>query len=128
MDKQIIRTSEAVAPTGCYSQAVKVGQLLFISGTIALDPVSGKVVEPGNIEAQIRQVMENIKTVLKAAETSLDSVVKVTAFIDDIDKFNSFDSIYREYFPKDPPARSTVEVGHFPKGICVEIEAIALTP
>lgn len=126
MKKEVIITKEAPAPQGPYSQAVKVGQFLFLSGQAALDPATGELIAPGDIETQTKQVMKNIKALLKAGGTSLANVIKVTAYIDDIGKFNEFNKIYRKYFPKNPPARSTIEVGHFFKGMCVEIDAIAI--
>jgi len=126
MRKEVVVTKEAPAPQGPYSQAIKFGRFLFVSGQAAVDPTTGKLIAPGDIEAQTDQVMKNIEAILRAGGTSLANVVKVTAFIDDISKFNSFNKIYKKYFGENPPARSTVEVAHFFEGMCVEIDAIAI--
>jgi len=128
MRKEMIVTKEAPVPQGPYSQAIKSGQFLFLSGQAGIDPATGKLIAPGDIEAQTEQVMKNIKAILKAGGTSLANVVKVTAFIDDISKFDCFNNVYKKNFVENPPARSTVEIAHFFKGMCVEIDAIALVP
>lgn len=126
--KQIILTDGAPRPSGAYSQAVRFGNLLFTAGIVANDPKTGQLVAPGDMAKQTEQVLENLKAILAAAGTSLENVLKVTAFISDIGQWSTFNEVYRRYFPTNPPARSTVEVGHFPPGIVVEIEMVAAIP
>ncbi len=122
--RQIISTPAAPAAIGPYSQAVRIGNLIFTSGQIPLDPVSGKLVE-GTVEEQTRQVLENVKAVLEAAGSGLERVVKSTVFIKSMDDFARINAVYAEFFPSDPPARSCVEVARLPKDAGVEIEVIA---
>lgn len=122
--QQIISTPAAPAAIGPYSQAVRIGNLLFTSGQIPLDPVSGKLVE-GTVEEQTRQVLKNVKAVLEAAGSGLEHVVKSTVFISNMDDFARINAVYAEFFPSDPPARSCVEVARLPKDAQVEIEVIA---
>jgi 2-iminobutanoate/2-iminopropanoate deaminase len=123
MSKSIIKTSNAPEAIGPYSQAVKTGNLLFVSGQIPINPKTGNI--PGDIKEQTRQSLENLKAVLLAAGSSPASVLKTTVFLKNLDDFTVMNDIYREYFPKDAPARSTVEVSRIPRGALVEIEAIA---
>ncbi len=123
-DKEIVSTDRAPAAIGPYSQAIRSGGLLFISGQIPIDPATGDVVA-GTIEDQTRQVMENLKAILGAAGLGMERVVKTTIFLTDLDAFASVNAIYGRYFPANPPARATVEVSRLPKGVAVEIEAIA---
>lgn len=125
MKKELISTDQAPAAIGPYSQAIKAGNLLFVSGQIPLDPLSGEVVA-GDINDQTHQVMNNLKAILTAAETSLENVIKTTVFIDDMNNFPQMNSIYAEYFTTDPPARACVEVSKLPKNVLVEIEAVAI--
>jgi len=127
MQKEVIFTEKAPMP-GAYSQAVKAGNFLFLSGQGGIDPKTGKISAPGDIEAQTDLAMKNIKAILEAGGTSLANVVRITVFIDEIGKSEGFNNVYKKYFVEDPPARATVEVGHFPKGMCVEIQVIALVP
>jgi 2-iminobutanoate/2-iminopropanoate deaminase len=101
------------------------GNLLFTAGQVAIDPRTGKLVE-GGIKEQTRQVMENLKAVLAEARTDLSKVVKTTVFLQDIKNFADFNKVYGEYFPSEPPARSTFQVGALPLGAMVEIEMIVL--
>jgi len=128
MIKEIVTTSDAPAPAGAYSQAVKAGNLVFTQGTGPIDADSGKIVAPGNIADQTRKTLENIRLILEKAGTSLENAVKVTAFIHDINEWSKFNEAYAEYFKENPPARTTVEVGHFTQGFCVEIDVIAIVP
>lgn len=121
-----VYTKNAPDAIGPYSQAVKVGGLVFTSGQIAIDPASGEVKAEG-IEAQTRQVCENLKAVLEEAGTSLDKAVKTVCFLDDIADFAAFNAVYGEYFTG-KPARSCVEVSKLPKGVKVEVEVIAEVP
>lgn len=123
MKQEIISTDKAPAAVGPYSQAVRVGDLVFTAGQVALDPATGKLVE-GGIEEQTRRVLQNLAAVLEAAGSSLDRVVKTTVFLKDMGDFAAMNAVYAEFFPTDPPARSTVEVSALALGALVEIEAI----
>lgn len=125
MQKEVILTKEAAAPGGWYSQAIKAGDFVFVAGTVGADPKTRQLVAPGDIAAQTEQALKNLKAILEAAGSCLENVVKTTVFIDDIEKFNQFNEVYKKYFPADPPARSTIQIGRFNNGTCVEIEAIA---
>jgi len=120
----VISTSNAPAAIGPYSQAIKLGNLVFTSGQIPLDPTTGQVVY-GTAEVQAHQVLTNLKAVLEAADTSLDKVVKTTVFIKDMNDFAAINAVYASYFTAAPPARSCVEVARLPKDVLVEIEAVA---
>lgn len=119
-----ITTTRAPAAIGPYSQAVRVGQLVFCSGQIALVPDTGAMLD-GDVEAQTRQVMANLGAVLEAAGTGFNNVVKTTIYLTDLNDFTKVNAIYAEYFPETAPARATIEVAALPKGAVVEIEAIA---
>lgn len=123
--KTIIQTTHAPAAIGPYSQAVRSQGLLFTAGQIAINPETGHVVD-GDIKVQTRRVLENLKAILHAGGTDLAHVVKTTVFIKDMNEFAAMNEVYGEYFAKDPPARSTVEVARLPKDVRVEIEAIAV--
>src|SRR6266536_585415 len=123
--KKIISTSEAPGAIGPYSQAVRSGRFLFCSGQIPLDPKSGQIV-PGDIAIQTRRVLDNIAAILKAEGMTFDHVVKTTIFLTNLGDFQIVNEIYGSYFKQDPPARSTVQVSALPKGVNVEIEAIAV--
>ena len=125
MAKKIISTDKAPAAIGPYSQAIQSGNFLYTSGQIALDPSSGEVVT-GGIQAQAKQVLENLKEVLAAGGASLDKVVKTTCFLNDMKDFVPFNEVYQTYFSENPPARSCVAVERLPKDVLVEIEAIAV--
>ncbi len=130
MQRNIVKTAEAPAAIGPYSQAVVVpvgGQrMVFCSGQIALDPVSGAMVGEGDVEAQARQAMANLGAVLTAAGASFAHVVKTTIFLKSMGDFAKVNAIYGERFETDPPARETVEAAGLPKGGLVEISAIAV--
>ncbi len=123
--KTAISTDRAPAAIGPYSQAVRAGGFVFCSGQIPLDPATGEVVD-GGIEAQTRRVLENLAAVLAAAGTGLDRVVKTTVFLADMGEFAAMNAVYAGFFPADPPARAAVEVSALPKGVRVEIEAVAV--
>lgn len=123
--KEIISTSKAPSAIGPYSQAVKVGNILFISGQIPLDPKSGTMVE-GDIKEQTRRVLENIKGILESIGANLTNVVKTTVFMVDLSEFSEMNEVYKEYFSENPPARSTVQVNALPRNAKIEIEAIAI--
>lgn len=116
----------APKPVGAYSSAVRVGNLLFVSGQIAIDPHTGRLVKD-SIEAETRQVMENLKAIVEGCGSSLDQVVDVTIFLTDIDFFPAVNRVYGEYFSRGRyPARKTVAVSALPMGVRVELSAIAL--
>ena len=123
--KNIISTDTAPAAIGLYSQAVEVNGTIYTSGQIPLDPLTGEMVGSTATE-QVRQVLTNLQAVLKAAGVGLDHVVKTTMFMTNLAEFANVNAVYAEYFPSNPPARSTVQVAALPKGALVEIEAIAL--
>jgi len=123
--KEIISTDKAPAAIGPYSQGVKAGGLIFFSGQIPLDPVSGAVCT-GDIKAQAELVMNNIAALLAAAGVAFDSIVKTTIFLTDLADFAVVNEIYGRRFSQTPPARSTVEVKALPRGVAIEIEVIAL--
>lgn len=124
MSRQIIHTNKAPAAVGPYSQAVKIGNLVYTAGQIGIDPATGQMQE--GLEAQTKQVMANLQAVLEAAGASFGTVVKTTIFITDMADFGVINGIYGAFFVDNPPARSTVAVAQLPLGALVEIEAIAL--
>lgn len=126
MNRKVIHTQHAPAAVGPYSQAVRAGNLVFLSGQLGLDPESGVLAE--GIEAQTRQVLANMRAVLEASGSNFDQIVKTTIFLSDMGNFATVNAIYAEAFSGMPPARSTVEVAALPLGGLVEIEAIALVP
>ncbi|GLI39671.1 RidA family protein [Geobacter hydrogenophilus] len=123
--KEIISTDKAPKAIGPYSQAVKAGGLLFLSGQIPLDPATGEFV-PGGIREQTDRVMDNIAAVLAEAGLGFDAVVKTTIFLTDLANFGVVNEVYGSRFSAEPPARSTVEVKGLPRGALVEIEVLAL--
>lgn len=124
MNKEVIFTEKAPKAIGPYSQAQKVGDLLFTSGQIPLNPSTGELVT--EIKAATKQSLENVKAILEAAGTSLENVVKTVVYIKDINDFGEVNEVYGEYFKENAPARSCVEVARLPKDALVEIEAIAI--
>jgi len=123
--KKIISTEHAPAAVGPYSQAVRVGKMLYTAGQIPLDPATGRLVE-GDIAAQTEQVLRNLAAVLEAAGSSLKDVVKTTVFLKDMSNFGPMNAVYGRYFDKKAPARSTVEVAALPLDAQIEIEAVAI--
>lgn len=124
MSKKIISTKDAPAAIGPYSQAVRAGDLLFVSGQIPLDASTGEMVT-GDIEAQTRRVMENLAAVLAAAGAKFEHVVRSTIYLTDLGDFAKVNAIYGSYFSAQPPARATVQVSALPRGSNVEIDVIA---
>ena len=124
-ERKVVVAEGAPKAIGPYSVAIRTENLVFLSGTIGVDPSTGEFV-PGGIEAQTRQTLNNLSEVLKAGGSSLGQVVKTTVFLQDMSEFTLMNAIYAEFFPHESPARSTVEVSALPKGAIVEIEAIAL--
>jgi len=124
MEKNIIVTDKAPKPIGPYSAGVRAGNFVFTAGQIGLDPASQEIV-PGGIEAETHRVLQNLRGILEAAGASLDQVVKTTVFLRDMADFPKMNAVYAEYFKGDFPARTTVQAVSLPKGVAVEIEAVA---
>jgi 2-iminobutanoate/2-iminopropanoate deaminase len=125
MSKIIINSSKAPQPIGPYSQAIKAGNTLYVSGQIAIDPASGNLAT-GDIENETRMVMNNLQEILKAAGMSFADVVKCGIFVKALNNFAAINKTYGEYFSSEPPARETVEVSRLPKDVNVEISCIAV--
>ena len=125
MSKQVIETKNAPAAIGPYSQAVTGAGLIFVSGQIPLDPETGEI-SGINIKEQTDRVMKNLDAVLTAGDSELSKVLKTTIYLADMDDFPIVNDIYGSYFDSTPPARATVEVSRLPKGVLVEIDAVAL--
>jgi 2-iminobutanoate/2-iminopropanoate deaminase len=128
MSRQTISTTEAPAAIGPYAQAVSVpaGRMVFCSGQIPLDPKTGEMVGAGDVRLQAARVLDNLGAVLGAAGASFATVVKTTIFLADLQDFGAVNEIYARYFPREPPARATVQAAGLPKGALIEIEAIAV--
>ncbi len=124
MKKKMITTSSAPAPVGPYSQAIRTGDFLYVSGQIAIDPQTGDLVQE-SFGDETRMVLENLKAIIEAGGSSLDDTVKVTIYLKDMNNFPEFNEIYGEYFGKSLPARACVEVSRLPKDVHIEIEAVA---
>lgn len=124
MAGEIVATDKAPGAIGPYSQAVKLGNLVFTAGQIPLDPATGQLVE-GDIQAQTERVMENVTAVLDAAGSSIDQAVKTTCFLTDLGNFAAFNEVYARYMGNNRPARSTVQVAALPAGAQVEVEVVA---
>ena len=120
-----IETAKAPTPIGPYSQAVRSGSLLFLSGQVGLDPEAGALVE-GGVEAQVRQALRNLEQVVREAGGVIGDIVKTTVFVVDLGDFAKVNQIYADFFGESRPARSTVEVSRLPLGAAVEIEAVAI--
>jgi len=124
---KFIETKNAPKAIGPYSQAVKVGRFLFLSGQIPINPEKGEIVS-GNFKEEVKQVLKNIEEILKAEGCRRCDVVKTTVFLKDIGLFQEFNEVYAEFFGEHKPARSTIEVSRLPKDVRVEIEAVAQIP
>jgi len=124
VEKEVIISKKAPAAIGPYSPALKVGNLIFASGQLPIDPKTGKMIE-GDIEAQTQMALENLKAVLEPYSVSLENVVKTTIFLRDMNNFARVNKVYGEYFKEKFPARSCIEVSRLPKDADIEIEAIA---
>jgi 2-iminobutanoate/2-iminopropanoate deaminase len=129
MPFETIHTSDAPQAIGPYAQAIVVsapGKLVFCSGQIPLDPATGEVIGPGDVRAQTDRVMRNLSAVLLAAGTSLAAVAKTTIYLVDLKEFGAVNEVYARFFPDHPPARATVQVAALPRGVLVEIDAVAV--
>jgi 2-iminobutanoate/2-iminopropanoate deaminase len=123
-DRQVVFTAGAPRAIGPYSQGIRAGEWLFVSGQVALDPDTGQIIE-GDIRAQTRQVLVNLGEILKAAGASYMNVVRTTVFLADLNDFNAMNAVYGTFFDGAPPARSTVQVDRLPRDARIEIDAIA---
>jgi len=126
MPREVVTTEKAPRAIGPYEQAIKINGFLFTSGQIAIDPTTGKLLE-GDISAQTRRVLENLKAVLEAGGSSLDQVVKATVYLTDLSTFSKMNETYAEYLGHAKPARSTVGVASLPLGASVEIDLVAVS-
>ncbi len=124
MEKKVIRTDNAPAPIGPYNQAIQYGDMLFVSGQIAINPATGEVVQD-DIQAETRMVMQNLEAVLAEAGMDFSNVIKSTIFLMDMGQFAQVNEVYGSYFTANPPARETVQVAGLPKGVNVEISVVA---
>ena len=122
--KEVVRTENAPKPIGPYSQAIRTGNLLFVAGQGPMNPQTGQM-QRQDIQAETRQVLENVKAILEAAGASLAQVVKTTCYLADINDFQAFNAVYAQYFPTDPPARTTIQAARLPGDIRVEVEVVA---
>jgi 2-iminobutanoate/2-iminopropanoate deaminase len=125
LKRDVLIADDAPAAIGPYSLAIKTGGMVFVSGTLGIEPESGEMVS-GGISEETRQALTNMSKILKAGGSSLQNVVKTTVFMQDLTEFSEMNAVYADFFSNDPPARSTVEVAALPKGAAVEIEAIAI--
>lgn len=125
MSKQILNTQNAPAAIGPYSQGVKVGNLIFTSGQLPLNPQNGELI--ADIEGATKQSLDNVKAIIESSGSSMENVVKTVVFLRDMNDFAAMNAIYATYFPTNPPARSAVQVARLPKDAIIEIEAIALS-
>jgi len=123
--REVISTEKGPKAIGPYSQAIKANGFIFVSGQTAFDPATGKAIEGGAAE-QTGCILENLKAIVEAAGSSLDRAVKVSVFLKDMNDFAAMNEVYARYFPKNPPARSTVEVARLPRDFHVEMDLIAL--
>jgi len=124
MEKKVIRTDNAPAPIGPYNQAIQYGDMLFVSGQIAINPATGELVKD-DIQAETRMVMQNLEAVLAEAGMDFSNVIKSTIFLMDMGQFAQVNEVYGSYFSTNPPARETVQVAGLPKGVNVEISVVA---
>ena len=124
MSKDVISTSKAPAAIGPYSQAVRWGDLIFVSGQIPIDPATGQVVGD-DVAAQTERVLKNLAAILEAAGASLGQVLKTTVYLRDLNDFGKMNEVYARFFSEQPPARATVQVARLPRDVSVEIEAVA---
>ncbi len=123
--KEVIITDKAPKAIGPYSAGIRLGNLVFTAGQLGINPATGEIVS-GGIEAETRQALTNLKNILEAAGSGMDSIVKTTVFLRDMSEFARMNAVYAEFFTKQPPARSTIQVAALPKAGAVEIEAIAV--
>jgi len=126
MNKQVISTSLAPSAIGPYSQAIRAGNLLFVSGQIPINPVTGQLIEDTTIQAQTRRVLQNLLAIVAAAGGSPSNIVKTTVFLRDMGDFAEMNAVYAEFFRSQPPARATIEAARLPRDVSVEIDCTAI--
>jgi 2-iminobutanoate/2-iminopropanoate deaminase len=126
MNKQVIATSLAPSAIGPYSQGIRAGNLVFVSGQIAIDPATAKLIESKAIEDQTRRVLQNVLAIVRAAGGSTENIVKTTVFLRDMGEFAAMNAVYAEFFPLAPPARAPVEAARLPRDVSIEIDCIAV--
>jgi 2-iminobutanoate/2-iminopropanoate deaminase len=126
MNKKVIATPSAPSAIGPYSQAIRAGEFLFVSGQIAIDPSANKLIEDTSVRAQTHRVLRNLQAIVTAAGGSIDNIVKTTVFLKDMNDFSEMNAVYGEFFRTNPPARSTVEVSRLPRDVSIEIDCIAV--
>ena len=126
MNKQVISTMRGPSAIGPYSQAIRAGNLLFVSGQIAIDPSTGALIEDSTIQAQTRRVLQNLTGIVEAAGGSAQSIVKTTVFLKDMNDFAEMNAVYAGFFVSFPPARSTVQAARLPRDVSIEIDCIAV--
>lgn len=123
--KKVIFSDKAPRPIGPYSQAIQVGNLVYLSGQIGILPETGNLVA-GGVVAETKQIFANLQAILASINCTFDDIIKTTVYLTDLSKFNEMNNIYSQFFTKDFPARATVQVSALPKGASVEIEAVAV--
>jgi len=126
MDKQVISTPNAPSAIGPYSQAIRAGNLLFVSGQISIDPSTGNVIDDKTIQGQTRRVLQNLIAIVEAAGGSAHNIVKTTVFLRDMSDFVEMNAVYATFFTASPPARATVEAARLPRDVSIEIDCIAV--
>jgi 2-iminobutanoate/2-iminopropanoate deaminase len=125
-NKTVVSTPLAPSAIGPYSQAIRAGNLLFVSGQIPIDPSTGQLIADAGIHAQTRRVLQNALAIVAAAGGSAENIVRTTVFLKDMGEFAEMNSVYAEFFPSSPPARSTVQAARLPRDVSVEIDCIAV--
>lgn len=125
--RTIVKSDDVPQPIGPYSIGTSAGNLVFLAGTLGIEPTTGEMA-PGGIASETRRALENIRAALEAAGSAMEQVMKTTVFLRDMNDFAAMNAVYAEFFPSDPPARSAVQVARLPKDAAVEIEVIALLP
>ena len=126
MNKQIVSTSLAPSAIGPYSQGIRAGNLLFVSGQIAIDPATGQLIDDKSIQAQTRRVLQNVIAIVRAAGGSPHDIVKTTVFLRNMGEFAEMNAVYGEFFRLAPPARATVEAARLPRDVSIEIDCVAV--
>jgi 2-iminobutanoate/2-iminopropanoate deaminase len=124
--KSVVSSKNAPSAIGPYSQAIRAGDLLFVSGQIPIDPATGKLIEDVTIQTQTRRVMENVLAIVRAAGGSAENIVRTTVFLRNMNDFAEMNSVYGEYFKTEPPARSTIQAARLPRDVAIEIDCIAV--
>ncbi len=126
IDKKVVSTTLAPSAIGPYSQGIRAGNLLFVSGQVPIDPATGNLISDKSIQAQTRRALQNLLAIVSAAGGSADNIVRTTVFLKDMGQFADMNAVYAEFFPSSPPARSTIEAARLPKDVSIEIDCIAI--